>query len=358
MKLYLLLLLTTFSNLNLQSQSNEVWNAFYNKDTTLIGYKDKNDVVKIEPKFNSYSIAKKFEHIIAVTEDKNDTWNSYYLTKSGKVVGNDSLYVFDNGFDCENEGFIRFRDRKTDKTGMFDKTGKIAIPAIYNDLTKVKNGMIIGLKDAEKKYWGEHYSWIGGKEVLIDTLNNVLVEDFKYDNSINFYTLEKSKAPHTDTTRKSFLAKDGTYYSFVDFEKEFSQWLKKELLHELTLTKLIACSYDTITWETPNKWKKTEKQKFITDNFTILKKGLLEVLDPKTDYFISRDGLNKFMFEGAEFDTYFNNCEESKEWIYPTMSVILSHRTKKELSQNHYVFLRTDKGYKLISLSIRDHKLK
>ena len=31
-----------------------------------------------------------------------------------------------------------------------------------------------------KKYWegGEHYSWISGQELLIDTNNNVLVDDF------------------------------------------------------------------------------------------------------------------------------------------------------------------------------------
>ena len=365
MKLYILTFLTTISSLTLLGQSNDTWTSFWNKDTTLVGYKDKNGVVKIEPKFTGFTSASKFDNIIAVSEESNGKWSSYYLTKSGKITGRDSLHIFDNGSDCESEGFIRFRDHKTDKVGMFDRTGKIVVPAIYNDLTRVRNGMIIGLKGAEKKYWDKdkhsgcnHFSWTGGQEVLIDTANNVLVENFKYDNSLNFFTLEKTKEQHSDTTRKSFLAIDGTYYSFVDFEKEFRQWITKELLNNLTVDRLIAISYDTITWETPNGWGKTNKEKLVNNNFTILKNGLLEILQPKTDYFISSDGLNPFMFEGPEFEKYFNNCGESKDWIYPTMSIIISHGDKKDFTQNHYEFLRTDNGYKLICLTIRNEKMK
>jgi hypothetical protein len=195
--------------------------------------------------------------------------------------------------------------------------------------------MIIALKGAEKKYGegGEHYSWLGGQEVLIDTNNNILIENFKLDNNVNFFTFEKTTTIHSDTIRKSFLAKDGNYYSFVDFEKEFKQWITSELQNDLTLESLIGISYDTITWESKDGWAKTNKVKLITDNFTILKKGLLEVLQPKTNYFISSDGLNSFMYEGAEFEKYYNNCGESKDWIYPTMSIVISHKNKKIYSK-------------------------
>ena len=365
MKLYILTFLTTISSLTMLGQSNDTWTSFWNKDTTLIGYKDKNGVVKIEPKFIGFTSASKFDNIIAASEETNGKWSSYYLTKSGKIIGRDSLHIFDNGSDCESEGFIRFRDSKTDKVGMFDRTGEIVIPAIYNGLTRVRNGMIIGLKGAEKKYWDKHkesgcnhFSWTGGEEVLIDTMNNILVENFKSDKSLNFFSLEKTISPHSDTTRKSFLAKDGSYISFVEFENEFRQWITKELLNNLTVERLISISYDTITWESTNGWAKTNKQKLIPDNFIILKNGLLEILQPKTDYFISSDGLNPYMYEGSEFEKYYNNCGESKDWIYPTMSIIISHSNKKDFTQNHYEFLRTDNGYKLISLTIRNEKMK
>lgn len=360
MKLYILIFLTAISNLTLFGQSNGTWTSFWNKDTTLIGYKDENGVVKIEPKFTGFTSAGKFENIIAVAEEINGSWKNYYLTKQGKIIGRDSLYIFDNTPDCESEGFIRFRDKKNDKVGIFNKSGDIVIPAEYNDLTRVRNGMIIALKGAEKKYWDgeEHYRWIGGRELLIDTNNNVLINNFKLSNNLNFFSLAKAASPNSDTIRKSFLAVDGSHYSFVDFEKEFIQWLKNDLYIKLTPEKLINASYGTITWKSPGGWTKTSREKFITDNFSILKNSLFEILQPSCEYFISKGGLNPFMFNGVEFEKYFNNCGEANESIYPTMTIIITHKNKKDLSQNHYEFLRTDDGYKLICVTIRNGEIK
>lgn len=364
-KSFLVIFLTTISSLGAFAQSSDTWTAFWNEDTTMIGYKDKNGVVKIEPKFTGFSNAGRFDHIIAATEENDGKWTSYYLTKSGKMVGIDSLHVFDNGADCENEGFIRFRDKKTDKVGLFDRNGKVVIPAEYNELTRVRNGMIFGLKDAHKKFWDKdkhsecnHFSWTGGQEVLIDTSNKVLVEKFPFNEGLNFFSLQKTEAAHPDSTRVSFLAVDGSYYSFIDFQREFEQWVMKELLPDLTVEKLIEASYDTITRETEDGWNKTAGKQLITENFTILKNGLMEILEPKTEYFISNSGLNPLMFDGPVFEHYFTNCGELKEWIYPTMSIIISHHNKTDFPQDHYEFLRTDKGYKLICLTIRDKKMK
>ena len=75
-----------------------------------MGFKNQNGITKIEPKFMGMNLASKFDDIIAVTEDVNGKWCSYYLTKSGKIAGHDSLFYFDNSCDCETDGFIRFRD--------------------------------------------------------------------------------------------------------------------------------------------------------------------------------------------------------------------------------------------------------
>jgi hypothetical protein len=347
------------------AQSSEVWTSFWNEDSDLMGFKNSKGEIMIEPRFMGFTTAKSFDNIIAVMEENNGKYDTYYLTKSAKKVGYDSLHIYDNGADCESEGLIRFRDKKTDKVGMFDKNGNITIPVVYDALSRTHNGLIWALKGAEKKYFDKHnesgcnhYSWKGGQELLLDTSNNILIETFSCENSLNFFSLEKTISPHSDTIRESFLGKDGSYYSFVDFKKEFSQWLTKELLNNITLESLIAASHDTITWESENGWAKTNKTKLVAENFTILKRGLLEILKPKTDYFISSYGLNQFMYQGIEFAKYYNNCGESKDWIYPTMSVIISHNDKKDLSQNHYEFLRTDSGYKLISLVIRNEEMK
>jgi hypothetical protein len=363
--LFIFICFSIISSSTVLGQRNDSWTSFWNKDTTLIGFKDNNGIIKIEPKFSGFTRANKFDNIMAVSEEIDDKWYNYHLTKSGKIIGRDSLYIFDNGADCESEGFIRFRDRLTDKVGMYDRTGKIAIPPVYNELTRVTNGMMIGLKNATKKFWDEHnesgcnhFSWVGGQEVLIDTMNNMLVDNFNYDKSLNFFSLRKISSTDSDTIRKSFLAMDEAYYSFIDYEKEFREWITHQLLNDLTVESLINTAYDSIIWESQNGWAITHKQKLITENFTILKKGLLEILQPYTEYTISSGGLNPFMYKGAVYDKYYNDCGESNDWIYPTMSIIISHKNKKYFTQNHYDFLRTDDGYKLISLTIRNEEMK
>jgi hypothetical protein len=51
MKNTALVLLFIFITSTLPAQVNNTWYSFWNKDTTLIGFKDKNGIVKIEPKF-------------------------------------------------------------------------------------------------------------------------------------------------------------------------------------------------------------------------------------------------------------------------------------------------------------------
>lgn len=352
-------MLLCITNFTVYTQENEMWFSFSNQDTTKIGFKDKSGIVKIEPKFMGLTSAKKFKDIIAVTEEVNEKWRSYYLTKTGKIVGIDSLHIFDNGSDCESEGFIRFRDSKTDKVGMYDKEGKIVIPCEYSGLSRVKNGLISALKGAKKKYekGDEHYSWIGGKELLIDINNKVLVENFKNQDEINFFSIKIEKKKSKNKTRKSFLGVNGNYYSFIDFNKEFKSWLETKLLDNLTKEKLLEFSYDKITWENNKEWKTDFKNDFFEKNFKQIKSIFLELKNKNCDYFISSDGLNPFMYETEDFSIYYNNCGESKEWIYPTMSIIISYKDK-EFSQNHLEFLRTEKGYKLLSVSIRKGEIK
>lgn len=359
MKKVIILVLFLSLNSSAFAQINDIWTSFPNKDTTLIGFKDKNGTIKIEPKFTGFTIAREFENIIAVSEEENGKWKSYYLTKQGKVVGRDSLFVFDNGPDCENEGFIRFTDRKTDKMGMFDSQGNIKIPAQYSALTKVRNGMIVALKDAEKQKDGEYFFWIGGKNFLIDINNKILVEDFKYDANINFYSLEKTKEPSKDETRDSFKAVDGQYYSFINYDKEFKHWLKNTLLSNVSKANLEKHSFDKITyWKEPDGWINESKTKFIEQNYTLLKLKLQQLNAKKTDYFISSDGLNQFIYESEEYSIYFNNCNESKDWQYPTMDIVINPKNKLDSGQDHFEFLRTENGYKLISVSFAKNDLK
>lgn len=84
-KLFILTFLTTISSLTLLAQSKDTWTSFWNKDSTLIGYKDNHGVVKIEPKFTGLTNARKFDNILAVSEESNGNWSSYYLIEMEKL---------------------------------------------------------------------------------------------------------------------------------------------------------------------------------------------------------------------------------------------------------------------------------
>lgn len=339
--------------------------AFRDDDTELIGFKDRDGNLKIQPKYMGLTIAKRFDKIIAVTEQVSGKYESYYLTKTGKIVGRDNLYIFDNSPDCENDGFIRFRDKVTDKAGMFNGKGDICIPPEYNDMTKAVNGLIVALKGARKKYWDgdkhsgcNHFSWVGGKEYLITINNQILINNFKFNKSLNLYSLKTGDEPIKDAIRQNFLGVDGRYYSFIDFKKEFQEWLNIQLLDTFSKEKLIAGSHKEIYfWKQQSGWTKKIKTGFIDKNYDLIKNRLMALKNEKANYFITTGGLNPFIYTAAEFDVYYNNCGEAKEWQYPSMEVVINRKTENDSYQDLFEFLKTKNGYKLISVTIRNGKL-
>jgi len=366
MKKILLTYIIFLIGLSVQSQNTDTWTAFMDDSSGLLGFKNSTGQVEIEPKFMGFTIARKFDNIIAVMVKNEGNYKTYYLTKSGKKVGIDSLHIFDNGADCESEGFIRFRDKVTDKVGMFDKNGNIIIPAVYNELSRVQNGLVWALKGAKKKYWDKHnesgcnhYSWVNGKEMLINTKNEVVIENFQYEGNLNLFSLHISAIQNDNPNRHSFKGKNGKFYSFIDYKKEFRNWINSKLLDSLTLDKLIKVSFDSITyWKEPNGWTTELKTDFLKSNFELIKTRFLELNKIETDYFVAINGLNPFIFQGKEHSKYFNNCGEARREKYPVMGLIINNKTKSDLIQDHFDFIRTDNGYRLISMTIRNGKIK
>ncbi len=365
MKHYIFVIFFSIITNTVFSQKKDTWLSFLNNDSTLVGFKDINNEIKIEPKFTGFTIANKFDDVLVVSESINDRWESYYLNKSGRKFGIDSLFIFDNRTDCESEGFIRFSDYNTNNIGMFNKNGTIVIPANYNALSSVRNGLVFALKNAEKDYWHKddhdgcnHFSWIGGQTILIDTLNNILIDNFTYEKPLNLFSVEKSKSPHSSAIRTSFLGTDGMYYSFVDFKKEFEEWFKKEFLSNISEKHLLLHSFNKIVWSSKRDWEFSEKDQFIKDNFLLLKEMFSEILTDDCNYTISQSGLNTFIFEDAEFNEYFDNCRDAKEWVYPTMNVYIISKADKGSIERGYEFLRTNVGYKLICIHFKNTDLK
>jgi hypothetical protein len=362
----IILIFLIFMSMITNAQDKQHWYAFWDSDSTYIGFKDENGKIRIQPKLAGFTSAKKFDEIMAVYEDDKGIFHEYYLTKGGKKVGFDSLYFFDNAPDCESEGFIRFIDKKTEMVGMFDKNGEIAIPSDYNALSRVENGLIAALKGATKVYWDKHkesgcnhFSWEGGEQYLIDNIGHILVKNFDYSNYINFFSLKIASMPLNDSVRKEFKGIDGQYYSFIDFEKEFKSQLGEFFKLDFTENDLLRMCYDSIYyWKDDQAWVSESHEKFLNKNFKLLKDRLLQLKINNTDFNIFIEGLNPYIFESDSFSEYFNNCGEAKESKYPVMNVVINTKNiNGDLLEDHIDFLKTDYGYKLISVTIRNGKL-
>ena len=338
-----------------QAQFSERWFRFYNRDSTLVGFKNAEGKVAVAPRFNPQSAWGAFENIIGVLEKRDGKYLSFYLTKSGKEVGRDSVYSFDFQSDYEQEGFIRFHDRKIDKVGLLNRFGDIVIPAIYNNMSRVNNGLVTARSGAKKvsSEDGDHHYWKNGKEILIDTNNKVLIENFRYDQNINLFSLIISNKPHSDAIRKSFRAKDGTYYSFIDYEKEFLSWLKTNVLNDYSQEKLDLACFDSIACYTRDSgWVNESKNSYLSNNYDLIINKFLQIKRTNCKYGIHTYKLERHIFNSPEFRTYYDGRNESKE-KYPLLSLVFNYNEMTpQHKQDVFSFLRTDEGYKMISVSI------
>lgn len=360
-RIVLTCIVTLLFGCSINAQRDASWVAFRDDKSELMGFRDQKGKVRIEAVYNDFTIARKFDKIVAVMEENTGNNKTYYLTKSGKKFGINSIYFFDNGPDCESEGYIRFRDNNTDKVGMFNGQGEIVIPAEYDDLTNVRNGLVVALKGAKKKYPRDskpsdcnHFSWEGGTEYLVDANNQIIINNFKNNSYLNLFSIKTGHEPVKDAHWQSFIGVDGKCYSFIDYEKEFLRWLNSILLNPFSREKLIECSLDKIFfWKEPDGWITEPKIEFINKNYEYIENKFKNLHEATSDYFISMDGLNPFIYTTSEFDAYFNNCKESKDWQYPVMNVTINNKAKKALYQDQFEFLRTENGYKLISATMK-----
>lgn len=346
-------------------QSEDKWSSFREGDSKLIGYINAEGEVMIEPRFSGFTNAKYFEHIIAVSEKVQGKYESYYLTKSGKKIEENELYVFDFSYDCEYEGHIRFT--KGDKIGMLDSSGHVAIPPIYDWVSRKNNGLIRVIKNAEKEYLHEqhdevgcsHYKWVNGMEMLINDKNEVLIKDFKYQKHLDFYSLQINDIPSTEEGKISFKGVNGKHYVFNNTNTSFENWMKKSFTPLLGQDEVIDFAMDSIFYFNKKEgWITEDSKSFLARNSDLLKKRLTSTLASDTVYSFKIDRLNLFKYLGSMYDAYYDNCGESDGLRNPVLHLSIGERKKGESNQDFFEFLKTDDGFKLIGLIIGNEGLR
>jgi hypothetical protein len=343
----------------------EPWVAFTQND--LIGFKDAQGTVRVEPKLSPmFTLARRFEHIIATGEETADGYRSYYLLRDGRQVAPDSLYFFDNAPVCESENSIRFRDRQRDKVGFLDGNGQVLIPAELSDASALRNGMAVVLKGATRQCAEpgvklaqcEHPSWRGGKELLIDRQGRTLVSDFDTTRAgtLDWFSRQTSDQPSSDPRRVSFKAVDGRYISFVDIEKDFAAWFRDEFLAHLDDASLKAHSYQQI-WsgqgsEPLDDWQAATSDEILKQHGAVLRKRL-EALRASAGYGVRADDMG-WPFEPERASQYFDSCGEFAQWQTPKVSAMEHWQQGSFEPARHasFDFIRTAEGYRLVAFSI------
>lgn len=348
--------LILFFNFSITSfgQNSDRWSFYYNPDSSLIGFKDAAGKVKIAPEYSELTRARYFDHVIVVFDSSSENkFRPHFLTKSGKNFGYDSVYFFDNMPDCENEDFIRFRNQHSDKMGLFNREGRAVIPAKYNYISSVKNGFVVALKNAKKMTDGEHFFYQGGQTILIDTNNVILSQDTILQhidwNKINFYSFKKSSHKINDRAHINIQDIRGNYYGFTDYREEFQNWLLHTYLPQINnafFLKENCFRYVISNDADSNKYIKVTQDIFLSRYAKAFKNLLSKVKNFGNATTILQNEIDYFYFVDDFDDQFHNNCDELKDWKYPTFTVYATNQNDLSVI-SHIAFIRTDNGYKL-----------
>jgi hypothetical protein len=277
-------------------------------------------------------------------------------------------------FDCEKENKIRFRDPITDKVGFFDRFGKIAIPAVYEEAYPFHNGLAVVMQGAKRICWEgrefspahscEHWSWQGGRTMVINEKNVVLIDSFSLEQAsqVDWYSLATQSDNKPDKNRFSFKGTNGKYYFFLDKKAIFTTWFYDHFLSAIQsdVNQLSTYCFREVAVDDGFKdevWRLYQKSEFLKRYKKEVVQRLKECKRTSPNASIILEDLNPYIFEGASFREFYDDCDEHNQEKYPVFTVVLSHYQKGEPTyQEHFEFLRTPMGYRLILVSIHKQK--
>nr|WP_322624958.1 WG repeat-containing protein [uncultured Flavobacterium sp.] len=306
---------------------------FYNADSTLYGFKNHEGEIIVDTVFSKDKNSVK----IVSAKEINNGYDFYHVTYDGRIVARDSVYLPDLDTDCENEGHIRFWDKKKrdSRTGLLNAKGEVVIPAVYSDMEPSVNGLVNCLEGAKlKNIEGEIYRYVGGHHVLRDTLGTILIKNFEPKKGTPYFcSLRITDAPDPDPLRESFKTTKGNYYSFLILEKEMEQWFFNHFCIVRSLVDLKKLCFEEVSF---NGSSQPVTSDCLTENeFKEIKESTLTSrLKPR----ISIWGLPSF--DREKYKAFFDYCGKYKQSKYPVLNV-----NYEDIVQ--YEFIYTSEGFKL-----------
>ena len=333
------------------------------------GYQDASGRVRLAPKFGMFTNARRFRHIMAVSEAA--THQQYYLLKNGRAVGRDSVYMSgDYEVACESETYILFRDRQKDRVGFFNSLGKPVIPALYNYATPFYNGLAVALVGATRSCWGggdtlrcEHLGWAGGRQVLLNQRNEVVADlpATLPTDALNWYSLRRNApAPDTATTR-TLTAANGDRLTFTDYRKEFRQWFFGPFAAAVRSGQVPAvaalCFREVTTAGRPFRgWSKSSRATFVAKFQPVLHERLAAIRPDTPGLNIFDTALNALEYPAPAYRLFWTDCGEHFKEKYPVFEVVLTYPARPAdapvTHQEHFEFIRTAAGYQLLSVAL------
>lgn len=363
-----------------KSQPNDknIWLRFEDTIQQLYGFKDLQGNIKVTPQY---------------WDCPTDTFRTIAfvgIEKEGWVCINKKLnklfhpYIWDNGIDYWQSGLIRIKENN--KIGFADTTGKIVIPPIYDFATPfdkdfsafLSGGKYSCLEKEVPDSMCEHMGWVGGLWGIINKHNDTIVSPTINDSILMLSDLNISSL--TDNKPNSAylpLAGKGKTYYIEDIRKSFQNFFEnflkqvenKNTSYFLSISlKNVKCTYCLLN--TKQEYDSLVKaklyfpgnfyteirsnevfltQKFIEEDLSLVfsKQAISYLRDTSiTAYFIEHDYCN-YLFTFDNDNLFLQDL--NKQQRYYKITAVVSHYKTKEISyQEHYEFLKTEKGIKFI----------
>ena len=349
------------------------WTRFEKKagGESTYGYRDAGGRVRLPATFGTFTPAVRFRRIMAVQDAQ--TGRGYYLLKSGRVVGRDSVYMSsDYEVACESEGTIVFLDKRKDRVGFLNALGKPLIPAVYNYATPFHNGLAIVRSKAHKRCLSgeadtvqcEHPGWKGGRTLLINPRNEVLLDAGKSDEiyQVNLYSLQVNPVAVDTAVTSSFQSVSGDRYVFINYEKEFAHWLYNVFVPAVQSGEArrfgALCFEEVAVSNRPFRgWPHYGRATFVAKYYQpVLYPRLRHLRQQQKNVYLFLDDLNQFIFNSRSFPAFYTDCGEPFQAKYPAFEVAISYAAQPGQPgtehQEHFDFIRTTGGYRLFSVSL------